>query len=237
MYYYGWGLDPTYILVLIGAAFALIAQMHVKSTFKKYSKIRSGTGMTGAETAQRILSYSGISGVMVSHVGGELTDHFSPKDGVVNLSDTVYGESSVAAVAVAAHECGHVQQHDNNYLPLSIRTAIVPVANIGSYAAWPLIVAGLLIPTNVAGDLGYYLIQLGIWAFGAAVAFQVITLPVEFNASRRALITLQDMGILSAEELPMAKKVLNAAALTYVASAAAALLQLLRLLMIAGRRK
>lgn len=236
MYYYGYGLDPTYILVLIGAAFALIAQARVKSTFAKYSKVRSATGMTGAETAKRILNYRGIAGITVSHVGGNLTDHYSPKDETVSLSDSVYGESSVAAIAVAAHECGHVMQHDKGYIPLNIRTAIVPVANIGSYAAWPLIIAGLLIPTNVAGDIGSFLIQLGIWAFTAAVAFQIVTLPVEFNASRRALETIRDMGILSEEELPMAKKVLKAAALTYVASAAAAILQLLRLLLIARRR-
>ena len=235
--YYGYGIDPTYILVLIGAVLSLIASARVKSTFAKYSKVGSRTGMTGSETAQRMLSYKGIAGISISHVPGNLTDHFSPKEGVVNLSDSVYGQTSVAAIAVAAHECGHVMQHDTGYVPLNLRTAIVPVANIGSYAAWPLIIVGLMLPTNVAGDIGYFLIQLGIWAFTAAVAFQIVTLPVEFNASRRALATLQDMGILSEEELPMAKKVLKAAAMTYVASAAAAILQLLRLLLIANRRK
>ena len=211
----------------------MIASARVNSTFKKYSKYRSMTGMTGAQAAERILNYAGIYDVTIQHVSGNLTDHYNPKQKTLNLSDSVYNSTSVAAIGVAAHECGHAIQHQQEYAPLSIRSAIVPVANIGSQLAWPLILIGLFISSNT----GVFFINLGIIAFSFAVIFQLVTLPVEFNASGRALRILGDTGILAESELPYTKKVLSAAALTYVASAAAAILQLLRLILLTNRRR
>ena len=235
MGYYGYGFyyDWTYILVVIGAIICLLAQGLVTSTFNKYTKVRSRTNLTGRETAERILRYAGITDVSVVHVNGSLTDHYDPRSKTVNLSDSVYNSTSVAAVSVAAHECGHVIQHNTGYLPLNFRTALVPAANIGSYAAWPLIIIGLFIN----GQTSTLLIQLGIILFSLSVLFQIVTLPVEINASRRADHILQEIGILDSEEAPYTKKVLGAAALTYVASAAAAILQLLRLILLFGRRR
>ena len=224
--------DPTYILVLIGAVICLLAQARVKGTFSKYARVRSGSGLDGAEAARRVLMAAGITDVQIRHVGGSLTDHYDPRTKTVNLSDAVYGQRSVAAVAVAAHECGHAIQHNHHYLPLSFRSTLVPVANIGSYAAWPLIIAGLFIPSTA----GATLVEVGILAFSLSVLFQLVTLPVEFNASRRALVMLRDNQMIAPEEQRYAKKVLSAAALTYVASAAAAILQLLRLVLLFGRR-
>lgn len=232
MFYYPWW-DSTYILVLIGAAICLIASARVKGTFRKYSAYRSAGNLTGAQAAERILRASGIRDVTVRRVSGELTDHYDPRSKTLNLSDSVYGSSSVAAVGVAAHECGHAVQHQEHYAPLAIRGAIVPVANFGSMLAWPLIVIGLLFSRNT----GSILISAGILCFSFAVLFQLVTLPVEFNASRRAVRALSETGILSSEELPMTKKVLGAAALTYVAGAAAAILQLLRLALLFGGRR
>ncbi len=229
MYFYDW----TYFLVIIGAIICMIASARVNSTFKKYSKYRSMTGMTGAQAAERILNYAGIYDVTIQHVSGNLTDHYNPKQKTLNLSDSVYNSTSVAAIGVAAHECGHAIQHQQEYAPLSIRSAIVPVANIGSQLAWPLILIGLFISSNT----GVFFINLGIIAFSFAVIFQLVTLPVEFNASGRALRILGDTGILAESELPYTKKVLSAAALTYVASAAAAILQLLRLILLTNRRR
>ena len=229
MYFYDW----TYFLVIIGAIICKIASARVNSTFKKYSKYRSMTGMTGAQAAERILNYAGIYDVTIQHVSGNLTDHYNPKQKTLNLSDSVYNSTSVAAIGVAAHECGHAIQHQQEYAPLSIRSAIVPVANIGSQLAWPLILIGLFISSNT----GVFFINLGIIAFSFAVIFQLVTLPVEFNASGRALRILGDTGILAESELPYTKKVLSAAALTYVASAAAAILQLLRLILLTNRRR
>ena len=229
MYFYDW----TYFLVIIGAIICMIASARVNSTFKKYSKYRSMTGMTGAHAAERILNYAGIYDVTIQHVSGNLTDHYNPKQKTLNLSDPVYNSTSVAAIGVAAHECGHAIQHQQEYAPLSIRSAIVPVANIGSQLAWPLILIGLFISSNT----GVFFINLGIIAFSFAVIFQLVTLPVEFNASGRALRILGDTGILAESELPYTKKVLSAAALTYVASAAAAILQLLRLILLTNRRR
>ena len=229
MYFYDW----TYFLVIIGAIICMIASARVNSTFKKYSKYRSMTGMTGAQAAERILNYAGIYDVTIQHVSGNLTDHYNPKQKTLNLSDSVYNSTSVAAIGVAAHECGHAIQHQQEYAPLSIRSAIVPVANIGSQLAWPLILIGLFISSNT----GVFFINLGIIAFSFAVIFQLVTLPVEFNASGRALRILGDTGILAESELPYTKKVLSAAALTYVASAAAAILQLLRLILLTSRRR
>ncbi|MEY8389943.1 zinc metallopeptidase [Lachnospiraceae bacterium 45-W7] len=233
MPYYGFYFDPTYILVVIGAVICLIASARVKATFRKYDKVRSMSGMTGAQAAERILQTAGIRDVSIEHISGELTDHYDPRNKVLRLSDRTYGSSSVAAVGVAAHECGHAIQHQKNYAPLSLRSAIVPVANIGSTLAWPLIVIGLFITSNT----GTLLINIGILCFSLAVLFQLVTLPVEFNASGRALRILGDTGILGADELAKTRKVLKAAALTYVAGAAASILQLLRLLFLSSGRR
>lgn len=225
--------DPTYILVFIGAAICMIASANVKSTYNKYSAYRSMTGMTGAQVAERLLRGAGLHDVRVGHVSGELSDHYNPSTKVVNLSDSVYGSTSVAAIGVAAHECGHAIQHAKGYVPLNLRTWFVPVANFGSKLAWPLILIGLFI--NM--ESSQLIINAGIFLFSFAVIFQLITLPVEFNASSRALVLLEEQGILSQQELPYTKKVLGAAALTYVASAASAILQLLRIIMLFGGRR
>ncbi len=230
---YGYGMDPTYLLVVIGAVICLIASARVKTTYNKYSQYRSASGMTGAEAARRILNSAGIYDVTIQHVSGSLTDNYNPSRKTLNLSDDVYNSTSVAAVGVAAHECGHAIQHQKGYVPLSVRAALVPVANIGSNLAWPLIIIGLCFSRNT----GSVLIELGILCFSLAVLFQIVTLPVEFNASARALRILGEQGILSESELPYTKKVLKAAALTYVASAAAAILQLLRLVLLFGGKR
>ena len=229
--YYSW-FDPTYILVVIGAVICLIASARVKSTFHKYSAYRSMSNLTGAQAAERILHRAGIYDVSIRHIRGSLTDHYDPRNKTLSLSDSVHGQTSVAAIGVAAHECGHAIQHQKSYAPLSIRGAIVPVANFGSALAWPLILIGVLFSSNT----GSFLIHLGIFLFSFAVLFQLITLPVELNASNRAIKILGDTGILNSQELPMTRKVLGAAALTYVAGAAAAILQLLRLLILFGGR-
>lgn len=229
--YYGW-YDPTYLLVIIGAVICMLASARVKSSYRKYSGYRSMSNLTGAQAAERILQRAGIYDVSIRHVAGSLTDHYDPRKKTLNLSDSVYGSASVAAVGVAAHECGHAIQHQKHYAPLALRSAIVPAANFGSTLAWPLILIGFLLSSGT----GSLLIQIGILCFSFAVLFQLITLPVEFNASGRALRILEDTGILSSEELPMTRKVLGAAALTYVAGAAAAILQLLRLVLLFGGR-
>ncbi len=230
---YGYYFDPTYILVIIGAVICLIASARVKTTFHKYNRVRSMSGMTGAQAAERILHSAGIYDVSVQHVSGELTDHYDPRNKTLSLSDSTYGSTSVAAVGVAAHECGHAIQHQQDYAPLSIRSAIVPVANLGSFAAWPLILIGMFI-TSSTGSL---LINIGILCFSLSVLFQLVTLPVEFNASSRAIHMLGQAGILREEELRGTRKVLGAAALTYVAGAAAAILQLLRLFILTNGRR
>lgn len=230
--YYGYYFDPTYFLVLIGAVLCIFAQVRVSSTYNKFSKVRSRTGMTGAQAAQKILQMSGIYDVRIEHINGSLTDHYDPTHKVLRLSDTVYGSDSVAAIGVAAHECGHAVQHNTGYAPLQIRSTLVPAANIGSKAGIPLIILGAFLGMNQV------LIQIGIWVFALAVLFQVVTLPVEFNASGRALAMLGDYGMLANDEVKSCKKVLSAAALTYVAAAASAILQLLRLiLMFGGNRR
>ena len=232
MGYYYW--DPTYILVVIGAVICMIASARVKGTFNKYSQLRSMSGMNGAQVAQRVLQAAGIYDVQVRHVSGSLTDHYDPRTKTVNLSDPVYNATSVAALGVAAHECGHAIQHAKSYAPLSIRSALVPIANFGSMLAWPLILIGLFFTRNT----GAVLINLGIICFSFAVIFQLVTLPVEFDASRRALVMLRTQGILADDELKYTRRVLKSAALTYVASAAAAILQLLRIILITnGRRR
>lgn len=230
-YYYYW--DPTYILVVIGAIICMIASAKVKTTFNKYSQYRSYSGMNGAQVAQRVLEAAGIYDVTVRHVSGNLTDHYDPSTKTVNLSDPVYNSYSVAALGVAAHECGHAIQHAKNYAPLSLRSALVPVANFGSMLAWPLILIGFFIN----GRSSTLIIDLGIVLFSAAVLFQLVTLPVEFDASRRALVMLRTQNILSDDELKNTRKVLKSAAFTYVASAAAAILQLLRIILLVGGRR
>lgn len=224
--------DWTYLLVIVGLALSLLASAKVKSAYSKYAKVRSMSGMTGAQAAERILHANGLYDVSVESVEGELTDHYDPSEKVVRLSESVYGKSSVAAVGVAAHECGHAIQHANAYLPLRFRTAIVPAANIGAKIAWPLILIGMILGSSSSR----FLITLGIIMFSLSVLFQFVTLPVEINASRRAVNALSQMGILYGEEVNGTKKVLSAAALTYVAAAASAALQLLRLILLFGRR-
>lgn len=225
--------DSTYFLIIIGAVLCLLASARVRSTYARYQRVRSASGLTGCEAAQRILHYSGIYDVRIEHVSGSLTDHYDPRSRVLRLSDSTYGSCSVAAVGVAAHECGHALQHARGYAPLSFRSALVPIANFGSTIAWPLIILGFLF-NNQSSQL---LINIGILAFSLAVLFQIVTLPVEFNASGRALKILGETGMLQTEELSMTRKVLSAAALTYVASAAAAILQLLRLILLTNNRR
>lgn len=230
-YGYGFGLDPTILLVLIGVLLSLWAQGRVTSTFGRYSRVRSRTGMTGAEAARRLLNSQGIYDVTVRPVSGNLTDHYDPRTKVVNLSDSVYNATSVAAIGVAAHECGHAMQHNEGYAPLRFRSALVPVANFGSQLSWPLILIGVIF-----GGLGSPLVQIGILMFTLAVLFQLVTLPVEFNASSRAVKLLDSQGILAGDEVDGTRKVLGAAALTYVAAAATSILQLLRLIILFGGR-
>mgnify|MGYP004519610681 FL=1 len=224
--------DPTYVLVLIGALISMVASINVNSTYRRFSAVMSMRGVRAEEAAQRILHDAGIYDVRIERIRGELTDHYSPSEKVLRLSDAVYGSTSVAAIGVAAHECGHAIQHKVGYVPLSLRSLSVPVANIGSKLSWPLILIGLLI--------GYTpLAQIGVILFLAVVLFQLITLPVEFNASHRALQVLKQDSMLSMDELSGARKVLTAAALTYVAALFSTILQLLRLVMIVngGRRR
>ena len=225
--------SASYLLVIIGAVICMIASARVKSTYRKYAKVMSASGLTGAQAAEMIRRRNGVLGVTVQHVAGELTDHYDPARGVVNLSDATYNSTSVAAIGVAAHECGHVMQHETEYLPLKIRTALVPVANIGSNVGIWIVMLGLILGLNDT------LAMIGIYLFSFGVLFQLVTLPVEFDASRRALVMLQDYGILGQTEVQGSRSVLSAAAMTYVASAAASVLQLLRLLMIVngGRRR
>ena len=231
MFYLGY--ESTYILVLIGVAICLLASSRVNSVFRRYSTVRSRSGLTGREAAERILRADGIYDVTVRHIPGNLTDHYDPRNKTLGLSDSTYGSASVAAIGVAAHECGHAAQHATGYAPLKFRGALVPAANFGSTLAWPLILIGLFLRSDTA----VIFINMGILLFSAAVLFQLVTLPVEFNASSRAVKVLETTGMLYPEEIRQTKAVLGAAALTYVASAASAILQLLRLLLITGRRR
>ena len=231
MYYgYGYGFDPTFLLIIIGVFLSMAASAKMKSTFSRYSRVGSASGISGAETAYRILQSQGLYDVQVQHVAGTLTDHYDPRSKTVNLSDAVYGSTSLAAVGVAAHECGHAVQHATGYQMLSLRTAMVPVVSIGTQLSWPMILFGVMFG-------GSSLVSIGILLFSLGVAFQLVTLPVEFDASSRALKLLESNGILGSMEVGGARNVLGAAALTYVAAAAGSLLQLLRLLMIFGGRR
>lgn len=232
MLHYGYGMyfDPTYILVIIGLILSLGASAMVNGTFSQYAKVRSMSGMTGAEAARRVLNAAGIYDVRIERVAGKLTDHYDPRNKVLRLSESTYGSTSVAAVCVAAHECGHAIQDQVQYGPLVLRSTLVPLANFGSTAAWPVFLLGLVMSIQP-------LLTLGIIFFGLAVLFQLVTLPVEFNASGRAVRILEETGILGSQELSGGKKVLRAAAMTYVASLAASVLQLLRLIILAGGRR
>lgn len=232
-YFYGYYYDPTMIFAIIGMVISLIASARVNSTFSKYQKVRSMSGMTGAMAAERILRSQGINDVSIEHVSGKLSDHYDPRRKVLRLSDSTYNSTSVAAVGVAAHECGHAIQHAKGYAPLSVRSALVPLANIGSNLGYILVIAGLFFSSKS----GSVMITVGLIAFSMAVLFQLVTLPVEFNASSRAMVLLREQGILGMEELKYTKKVLSAAAMTYVAAAATAILQLVRLIIIAGGRE
>ena len=233
-YYYGF--DMTYIvLVLPCILLSLWASANVKSTFNRYSKQYSRRNLTGAEAAQRVLMANGVRGVRIERVSGSLTDHYDPRTNVIRLSDSVYGNTSTAAIGVACHEAGHAVQYAQSYAPIKLRAAIIPLTNFGSRIAMPLILAGILF--SAFGSFSDALVYLGIACFGFSLVFQLVTLPVEFNASRRALQTIESTELLTAEEQRGAKKTLTAAALTYVAATAVALAQLLRLIAIFGNRR
>ena len=223
--------DPTYILVLIGVMLSLAASSKVNSTYSRYARVGARCGMTGAEAARQLLNSQGIYDVTIRRVPGHLSDHYDPRTRTVNLSDSVYGATSIAAIGVAAHECGHAIQDADSYAPLKIRGALVPVANFGATLSWPLIILGLFMGS------GSVLIQIGILMFSLSVLFQLVTLRVEFNASSRAVRLLDENGILVGQEVGQTRQVLSAAALTYVAAAAASILQLLRLLILFGNRR
>lgn len=230
-YYYGF--DWTYVyLVLPCLIFSLWASARVNLTFKRYSGQFSSRGITGADAAQRVLRANGVSGVRIERIGGNLTDHYDPTTNVIRLSDGVYGSTSTAAIGVACHEAGHAVQYAQGYAPIKLRAAIIPVTNFGSKLAMPLIILGIVFSS--LGSTSDFFINLGIACFGLSVLFQLVTLPVEFNASRRALVAIEQNGILTDDELAGARKTLRAAALTYVAATAAALAQLLRLVILFG---
>lgn len=236
MPYYYYGFDWTYVvLVLPCLVLSLWASANVNSTFKKYSKQYSLRQLTGAEAAQRVLRANGVHGVRIERVSGNLTDHYDPKTNVIRLSDGVYNNTSTAAIGVACHEAGHAVQYAEGYAPIKLRAAIIPVTNFGSRLAMPLILIGLLF--SALGSFSDTLIYLGIACFGLSLVFQLVTLPVEFNASRRALHAIEDGGLLTEEEQKGARKTLTAAALTYVAATAVALAQLLRLITLFGGRR
>lgn len=225
--------DATYIFVIIAAVLSLIAQANVSRTINKYAQMGTRSGMTGAQAAQLMLNRNSIHSVTVKAISGQLTDHYNPRDMTLGLSESVYGSQSIAAVGIAAHECGHAVQHDQQYGPLMLRSALVPVTNIGSKLSIPILIVGMLL-NSATGDL---FIQIGIIAFSLTTAFALVTLPVEFNASKRALAILSSNNVMSTEELNATRKVLNAAAMTYVAAAAGSILQLLRLILITRDRR
>ena len=234
--YYFYGIDWTYlVLVLPVLILSLVASARVNSTFKRYSTQLSSRRITGAQAAQRVLSANGVTGVRVERIPGHLSDHFDPKANVIRLSEDVYDSTSTAAIGVACHEAGHAMQYAQNYGPIKLRAAIIPATNIGSKLALPLILIGILI--TGLGQFADILIYLGIGCFSLSLIFQLVTLPVEFNASRRALTTIDDVQILSEDERVGARKTLTAAAMTYVVATLAAFTQLLRLILLFGRRR
>lgn len=226
-------MDPSYLLVIIGALLCMGASLMVRNTYSKYARVRSMSGLTGAQAAEQVLHNAGIYDVRIEHISGELTDHYDPSAKVLRLSDSTYASPSVAAIGVAAHEAGHAVQHQTGYMPLKLRAALVPAANIGSKIGIPIIIIGALL--GMSSTLG----RIGIWVFSLSVLFQLVTLPVEFNASGRALKMLENFGVLGSNEIGPCRKVLTAAAMTYVAAAASSIMQLLRLVMLfgGGRRR
>ncbi|MQS75446.1 zinc metallopeptidase [Lactobacillus halodurans] len=227
-YGYGYGFGPSYLLIIIGLVISLWASWYVNHNFKKYDQFTSHHGTTGADAARFILDNAGLQDVAIQQIGGKLTDNYNPGNKTLSLSESTYGSTSVAAIGVAAHECGHAIQDQRNYLPMQLRAALVPAVNLGSNASIPLIIVGALLGMN------HTLITIGIWLFALVVLFQVVTLPVEFNASGRAVSILKTGDLLDSDEVPMVKQVLFAAALTYVAAAISTALQLLRLIIIFG---
>lgn len=225
-----YGFDWTFLLLILGMVLAMLASAKMKSTTAKYSQIQSRSGLTGAEAASRILRAAGITDVSIRAISGELTDHYDPRNKTLNLSQSTFQRTSLTAVGVAAHECGHAIQDNTGYAPLKMRSAIVPLANFGSSLSWPIFLVGLISGIS-------FLTTLGIVFFSAAVLFQLVTLPVELNASSRALGMLESTGIMHQDELNGSKKVLKAAAMTYVAALASSVLQLLRLILLAGGRR
>lgn len=233
---YFYGFDTTYLyLVLPCIILSLWASANVKNTFRRYAQQLSSRHITGAMAAERVLRANGVSGVRIEQVGGDLTDHYDPRTNTIRLSDGVYSSTSTAAIGVACHEAGHAVQYARNYAPIKLRAAIIPITNIGSRLAMPLIVIGLVLA--FLESFSYLFIYLGIACFGLSLVFQLVTLPVEFNASRRAMKAIADAELLTAEEQRGARKTLTAAALTYVAATALALAQLLRIISIFGRRR
>ena len=234
MYFYGF--DWTYLyLVLPCMIFAMLASAGVNNTFNKYAKQISHRRLTGAQAAQRVLDANGVRNVRIERIGGNLTDHFDPKSNVIRLSDNVFDNASTAAIGVACHEAGHAVQYAKEYAPIKLRAAIIPITNIGSKLAMPLILLGILL--NFLGEISYTFLYIGIACFGLSFVFQLVTLPVEFNASRRAIRAIDEQELLTSEELKGARKTLSAAAMTYVAATAVALAQLLRLILLFGRRR
>ena len=230
MPYFGYyGIDIYYIALVVPCIiFAFWAQARVKSTFNRYEQVLNRRGLTGAQAAEAVLRQNGVTGVRIEWVAGKLNDHFDPRTNTIRLSNAVYASTSVASIGVAAHEAGHAVQYAVGYFPIRLRAAIIPVTQFGSAAAFPLIILGLFMNSGI-------LIDIGIWAFALSTVFQLVTLPVEINASNRALAAIEQGGLLTGDEYPMAKKTLTAAAMTYVAALATAVLNLVRLLLIRGR--
>ena len=230
--------DPTYFIVIIGLIITIWAQITVQSTFDKYSRVRLSRGITGADAARQVLSYGKVNDVSLKPIRGSMTDHYDPRDNSISLSETVIDASTAAAIGVAAHEAGHALQHAEGYGPIKLRMAIIPVCNFASGLAMPLFLLGILFSSwNPETSFGLLMMQAGIMAFSVAVFFQVVTLPVEFNASRRAMKALEATGYYTDEELDGARRVLRAAAMTYVAALAVSLLQILRLVILSNNRR
>lgn len=233
-----WGIDIWYIILIVPCLIlSLIASASVKSRFNKYSRILSSSGLTGAEAARRVLQANGVTGIVIQPTGGNLTDNFNPKTGTINLSQPVYGSTSVAAIGVACHEAGHACQYASNYVPLTLRNMIIPITNIGAKLSWPLIILGLVLSSvSQFGDKGIYFAYAGVLCFAFSTLFQLLTLPTELNASRRAMKAIRESHMLAENELSGARRVLTAAAMTYVAALATSIAQLLRLLLLVNRR-
>ena len=233
-----WG-DWTILVLIPAMIFAFYAQIKVKSTFEKYAKVHNRRGITGADAARRVLDAAGLYHVRIERIHGHLTDHYDPRENIIRLSDATYASTGIAAVGVAAHEAGHAVQHAVGYVPIKVRTAIIPITNIGSRLAMPLFLIGLLFAggSYVGGGIGEMFMLAGILFFSFSTLFQLVTLPTEFNASSRAMKALEDGGILTSDELPAAKSTLTAAAMTYVAALASSLASLLRLILIFNRRR